>query len=117
MIIIDRVFRDEDPGPAAAGFAEDTITLDWEARQKGHAGRRTERGIEFALSLAPGTILRDGDRFILEPLQRIVTVREAADEVYVIRPRTPQEWAWYAYQVGNRHQPLMIAGEELICPR
>ncbi|HEY7789747.1 MAG TPA: urease accessory protein UreE [Vicinamibacterales bacterium] len=117
MIIIDRVWREDEPGPAAAGFVEDTITLDWEARQKGHARRRTDQGIEFATSLPQGTMLREGDRLRLDPLRRIVTVREAQDEVYVIRPRTAREWAWLAYQIGNRHQPLMIAEEELICPR
>jgi urease accessory protein UreE len=41
-------------------------------------------------------------------------VREAAEPVYVIRPKTPQEWAYYAYQVGNRHQTVMIGENELI---
>jgi urease accessory protein UreE len=36
--------------------------------------------------------------------------------VYVIRPKTPQDWAYYAYHVGNRHQPVMIGETELIFP-
>jgi urease accessory protein len=117
MIIVDRVYRDEEPGAAAAGFEEETLTLGWEERQKGHARRRTDGGLEFGLSLPPGVTLREGDRLVLEALQRVVRVREAEEDVFVIRPATPQEWAWDAYHIGNRHQPLMIAGDELICPR
>ena len=39
---------------------------------------------------------------------------EAPEPVYVVRPRTPQEWAYYAYHVGNRHQEVMIGDTELI---
>ncbi len=117
MFIVDRVYRDEAPGGAAAAFAEDTLTLGWEDRQKGHARRRTDQGIEFGLSLPPGNTLQEGDRLVLEPMQRVVRVREAEEDVFVIAPQTPQEWAWNAYHIGNRHQPLMIAEGELICPR
>ncbi|HVB38181.1 MAG TPA: urease accessory protein UreE [Vicinamibacterales bacterium] len=117
MFIIDRLYRDELLPAAAAEFAEDTITLGWEDRQKGHARRRTDQGVEFGLSLPPGVTLQEGDRLVLEPPQRVVRVREAEEEVFVIRPATPQAWAWNAYHIGNRHQPLMISDEELICPR
>ncbi|MDE3155460.1 MAG: urease accessory protein UreE [Acidobacteriota bacterium] len=116
MVIVDRVYRDEEPPGAARTSAEDTLTLGWEERQKGHARRRTDQGVEFALSLPAGVTLQEGDRLVLEPLQRVVRVREAEEDVFVITPKTPQEWAWQAYHIGNRHQPLMIADDALICP-
>ncbi|HVC20382.1 MAG TPA: urease accessory protein UreE [Vicinamibacterales bacterium] len=117
MLIVDRVCRDELPGGETAGYVEETMTLGWEDRQQGHGRRRTDQGTEFGLSLPPGVTLREGDCLLLEPLRRVVRVRESEEEVFVLRPATPQEWAWDAYQIGNRHQPLMIAGDALICPR
>ena len=46
-----------------------------------------------------------------------VVVREAAEAVYVLRPRSAQDRAYFAYQIGNRHQKLMINDEELVCLR
>jgi urease accessory protein UreE len=51
---------------------------------------------------------------VLRPERTIVKVQEAPEAVYIIRPKTPQEWAYYAYHVGNRHQQVMIGNTELI---
>jgi urease accessory protein UreE len=58
--------------------------------------------------------LKGGDCMILQAEQTIVTVQEAPEAVYVVRPKTPQEWAYFAYHVGNRHQQVMIGETELI---
>jgi len=101
-------------GPEHASYRRDTITLTWENRRQGHGRRRSDAGIEFAISLPNGTILKDGDCLILADARTIIEVREAIEPVYVIRPKTPQEWAYYAYHVGNRHQQVMIGSDELI---
>ena len=44
-------------------------------------------------------------------------IREADEAVYVVRPGSNQEWAYLSYQIGNRHQQLMISDTELICLR
>ena len=95
-------------------FRIDTITLTWDERRRGHGRRRSDSGLEFAISLPSGTVLKAGDCFVLVPDNAIVAVREAAEPVYVIQPKTPQEWAYYAYQVGNRHQTVMIEESELV---
>jgi urease accessory protein UreE len=59
-------------------------------------------------------VLKAGDFLVLEAERVIVTVREALEPVYVISPATPQEWAYFAYQIGNRHQSVMIGETELI---
>jgi urease accessory protein UreE len=70
--------------------------------------------LEFAISLPGGTILKEGDWMVLDNERTIVKVHEALEPVYVLRPGTPQEWAYYAYHVGNRHQEVMIGDTELI---
>ena len=97
-------------------FQRDAITLTWEERRQGHGKRKSEAGIEFAISLPSGAILKEGDCLVLATERTVVTVHEATERVYVIRPKTQQEWAYYAYHVGNRHQPVMIGESELIFP-
>jgi urease accessory protein len=95
-------------------FKRDTITLTWEDRRQGHGRRTSDSGLEFAISLPGGAVLKQGDCLVLTEAQTIVAVQEAVEAVYVVRPRTPQEWAYYAYHVGNRHQTVMIGETELI---
>lgn len=105
------------PADACAGsngYRRDTLTLKWQERRQGHGKRRSDSGLEFAISLPGGTILKEGDCMLLEPERTIVEVREAPEPVYVVRPKTPQQWAYYAYHVGNRHQEVMIGESELI---
>ena len=51
---------------------------------------------------------------ILASERTIVEVNEACEPVYIVRPKTPQDWAYFAYHVGNRHQEVMIGESELI---
>jgi urease accessory protein len=116
MIVAERIYRDSDVPDTACSYALDTVTLGWEDRTHAHGRRRTDSGIEFGISLPRGTTLRGGDRFVLDEPRIVVTVVERPEPVFVVRPRTPVEWALYAYQIGNRHQPLMITGDGLVCP-
>jgi urease accessory protein len=116
MTVVNQVTPASALGPQHASLRRDTITLTWEDRRQGHGKRRSDNGTEFAISLPNGTILKAGDCLVLPDSNTIVEVREASEPVYVIRPKTPQEWAFYAYHVGNRHQPVMIGSSELIFP-
>ena len=114
MTIIEQVHSASQLGAQYDDYRRDTLTLGWEERRQGHGKKRSDGGLEFAISLPSGTVLKAGDCMILGPERAIVRVQEAAEPVFVIRPRTPQEWAYYAYHVGNRHQQVMIGDTELI---
>ena len=30
--------------------------------------------------------------------------------------QTPEEWARFAYQIGNSHQPAMFTADAIVCP-
>lgn len=96
------------------GYRRDTLSLTWEDRRRGHGRRRSDSGVEFAISLPSGIILKSGDALVLDSEQTIVAVREIPEPVYLVKPETPQQWAFYAYHVGNRHQQVMIAESELV---
>jgi urease accessory protein len=114
MTVVEKVLSSEQSARDFAGYRRDTLTLTWEDRRQGHGRRRSDSGLEFAISLPSGTVLKGGDCLVLSAETTIVVVKEAVEAVYVIRPHTPQEWAYYAYQVGNRHQQVMIGENELI---
>ena len=98
---------------AAREAGLDTITLGWEERAKTRARRRSDGGTEFATALPRATVLRQDDCFVLPGL--IVRVVERLEPVYVIDPRTPEEWGLFAYHLGNNHQPLMLTAGALVC--
>jgi urease accessory protein UreE len=116
MIVVDHVYKPTDLPVAARSFGRDTVTLGWEERIETRARRRTEGGVEFATSLARGTVLHGGDCFVLDEAQLVAAVVERPEAVFVIRPGTAAEWALYAYQIGNQHQPLMVTDDALVCP-
>ena len=113
MTVVESLHRSRD---LPAGFAADTITLGWEDRVRVHGRRVSDGGVEFATSLPRGTILRDGDGFILDSERVVVTVRERPEPVFVIEPQSATEWALFAYHIGNRHQAVMITDRALVCP-
>ena len=114
MTIVESVRTISTLGSEYSAYNYDTITMSWEDRRQGHGRRKSDAGIEFGISLPDGTVLKSGDCFVLEEEKAIVAVQEAIQAVYVIRPKSPQEWAYYAYHVGNRHQSVMIGESELI---
>jgi urease accessory protein len=114
MTVIERAYSENEIDPAFKDYRRDILSLTWEERRQGHGKRRSMSGLEFAISLPSGTILKHGDVFVLEADRTIVIVHETPEPVYIVRPKTSQEWAFYAYHVGNRHQQVMIGQTELI---
>jgi len=103
------------PAPARA-YARDTITMAWEERLKTRGRRRSDGGVEFGTSFPRGTVLRGGDRLVVEPARVTIEVVERVEAAFVIEPRTASEWGLFAYHIGNGHQPLMITERALVCP-
>jgi urease accessory protein len=116
LIVIEQTHREDTLSPAVAGYTRDTITLGWEDRRHVRGRRRSDGGLVFGLSLPRGTILRGGDRLVLDEAKSVVVVVERPEPVFLIELRTPQEWGLYAYHIGNRHQPLMITDAGIVCP-
>jgi urease accessory protein len=114
MTVVEHITQPADIGSRYDSYHRDFLTLKWEDRRQGHGRRRSDTGMEFAISLPGGTILKAGDCMVLEQERTIITIQEAPEPVFILRPKTPQDWAYYAYHVGNRHQEVMIGKTELI---
>jgi urease accessory protein len=113
--IAREIYRAESLPAASCAYAADTVTLGWEERLRTRGRRMSDSGVMFGTALARGTVLRGGDCFVLDPIATVVTVVEMPEEVFVVSPRTPSEWALFAYHIGNCHQPLMVTDEAIIC--
>ena len=116
MVVVERIYRERELPDGARSYERDSITLGWEDRTHVHGRRRTEGGVEFGTTLPRGTVLRAGDCFVLDDERLVVTVVERSEAVFVIEPRNSLEWALFAYHIGNRHQPVMITDQALVCP-
>jgi urease accessory protein len=116
MTIVEQILLESEVPDIARAFVRDSVTLGWEDRTHAHGRRRTDGGIEFGTSLPRGTVLRTGHCFLLPDEQRLVLVVERVENVFVVSPRDPREWALFAYHIGNRHQPVMITDAGLVCP-
>jgi urease accessory protein len=116
LIVIEKIHREDALPATTRSYTRDKLTLGWDDRLRVHGRRRSDGGLPFGLFLPRGTILRDGDCLVLDEMKTVVVVVERPEPVFVIQPRTPQEWGLFAYHIGNRHQPLMITETGLLCP-
>ena len=116
MTVVERVYREPEIPEAARNYPRDTVTLGWEDRTHVHGRRRTDEGVEFGTALPRGTVLRAGDCLVLDAERLLVVVVERPEAVFIIEPVSASEWALFAYHIGNRHQPLMITDQGLVCP-
>jgi urease accessory protein len=103
MHIIDRIAR---PTAQKAHAIIDRVALTWEQRHKSRQKLVTRQGCEIALALPTGTRLQGGD--LLAVPGGWIAVELAFEDVLLVRPRSLQEIAFVAYEIGNRHLPLEI---------
>jgi len=92
--------------PPGKDFGE-RLVLPFDLRQKSRLRVRLESGIEAALQLERGTILRGGDRLQTGD-GRIVLVVAADEPVLHVTATSAQQLMRAAYHLGNRHVPLQI---------
>lgn len=85
----------------------DQLVLPFDLRQRSRLRVTLKSGLEAALMLDRGTILRGGD--LLETDDgRVVEVVAAPQAVTDVTANTPQALMCAAYHLGNRHVPLQV---------
>lgn len=114
--VVNVVHRRDALPVEAEGYQRQTITLGWEDRLRARARRTSDQGTPFATALPRGTVLREGDTLLVDPLRLRIEVLELAEPVLVVRPEGPEEWALFAYFIGNSHQPMMVASDGIVVP-
>jgi len=67
----------------------------------------TDGGREIGISLPHGVALKDGDVLHLDDEVAIV-VEQADEDLLWLQPKSPEEFGFLGYQVGNLHRAAMI---------
>jgi len=92
---------------AEDGPVSDTLVLPFDTRQKSRFRSVSTSGVELAVLLPRGTILRGGDR-LTSADGVVVAVHAAREAVAEARSEDPQALLRAAYHLGNRHIRLQI---------
>ena len=93
-----------------------TITLDWDTRQKSRFDTTDSAGRQLGVFLPRGTVVRGGDVLVAED-GSLVRVQAAPQDVLRITACTehgsPFDLTRAAYHLGNRHVPIELQPDHL----
>jgi len=97
------------------GLECDYIALEWYEAAKKVLHKTSRGGSEVGIRNLAGRPLRDGD-VLWRDESRALLVELLPCDCIVLKPQTMPEMARAGYELGNRHAPLFIEGEELLTP-
>ena len=90
--------------------AQDTVTLDYEARFIRRKKLTSDGGEAFLVELAETRSVNEGEGFQLDD-GRVIAIRAASEPLLAIRHENLPRIAWH---IGNRHTPCAICGDHLL---
>lgn len=94
----------------------DLLFIEWYESIKRIQRLRTEEGMDIAVQLLGNTSqLHDGD-ILYEDDDKIVVITIRACDVICIETSDFLEIAFISCEIGNKHLPLFVEGEELLIP-
>ena len=97
------------------GKEMDRLSLTWEQRRWMRGRFTTEHGREIGVALPTGVQIEPGQIMCIGP-DWYLTMEAASEPLLVIHARDRQEAIRVAFEVGNLHFPLAVAGEKLLVP-
>jgi len=100
---------------ALEGRRRDTLCLTWEERRWTRKRVVTTAGREVGLALPTGSLLRPGDIVAVEA-DWYLEIEGRPEPVLAVTPRSRDEAIRIAFDVGNRHFPLAMEGDDLLVP-
>ena len=83
------------------------LVLPFDLRRRSRFRATLANGIEAALFLARGSMLRDGDLLEAED-GTLIRVESAPENVLLVTAETPHSLMRAAYHLGNRHTPVEL---------
>lgn len=92
--------------------ANDEVELSWFDMQKPNLTAVTKEGINFIVK-AKFTHLHENDILLCEDAYAI-KVKRSEDNIYVFEFTDALNFAKVAYEIGNRHQPVMIEDMQIV---
>ena len=113
MLVIEKSIGADQPVPAH--LERDAVVFDWEERRKSRQRTKTLRGIEIAIAMPTGTVLKDGDILFVGG-SYYIAVEAKKEDVIAVYPRNINESARIGFELGNRHLAVSIQGDVVSTP-
>ncbi|MFR9620924.1 MAG: urease accessory protein UreE [Rikenellaceae bacterium] len=100
------------------GMELDYLSLEWYELNKRVQRKVTSGGRDVALKfISEGVMLSDGDVLYYDESQRVaIVVRVEPTAAIVLSPQSMLEMATICYEIGNKHMPLFIDGDDILLP-
>jgi urease accessory protein len=115
MIIIEKI-EGNVVTCSTANRVTDPLQLEWFETGKRLLRRYTMGGQEVALRfMREAPMLRQGDIVWMDDKKAIVVSIVPAASI-VLKPATMNEMAAICYEIGNKHLPLFLEGDEVLVP-
>ncbi len=93
----------------------DFVDIEWYEVQKKILRKLSSNGIEIGIRNSNGEALREGD-VLWQEGNKVLVVRIPYCDCIVLKPQNMYEMGKTCYEMGNRHAPLFIEGDELMTP-
>ena len=97
------------------GKEEDRLLLAWEQRRWMRGRFTTEQGREIGVALPTGVQIDPGRILWIGP-EWYLTMAAANEALLAIHPDNRVDAVRLAFEVGNLHFPLAVAGDDLLVP-
>lgn len=113
-MIVDKVLynlKDKDCKDLNADF----IDIEWFEAEKKILHKISSDGVEIGIRNNGREALKEGD-VLWQDGNRVFVVRIPYCDCIVMRPQNMFEMGKTCYEMGNRHAPLFIEGDELLTP-
>ncbi|KMK52022.1 urease accessory protein UreE [[Actinobacillus] muris] len=96
--------------------AIDYVPFQWFESERRILRKQTQGGREIAFRL-----LKEGQRLkhndvVLITEDLVIAIDILPCEVILLSPKTLPEMAWACYEIGNKHAPLFLDGDEILLP-
>lgn len=97
------------------GKEEDRLLLTWEQRRWMRGRFVTEHGREIGVAMPTGIQIEPG-RILWIGRDWYLTMAAASELLLAIRPANREDAIRIAFEIGNLHFPLALAGDDLLVP-
>lgn len=112
MIVVESILEAVAPGNRTI----DILELEWFETGKRVLRRTTVKGREIALRfLREAPLLQEGDLLWMDE-HTLITVSILPADAIVLTPSNMTDMAAVCYEIGNKHLPLFLSGEQVLVP-
>ncbi|MGH9679560.1 MAG: urease accessory protein UreE, partial [Candidatus Acidiferrales bacterium] len=113
-LIIDRLLSSVNESDLKAK-EEDKLVLAWEERRWARGRFTTAKGRKVGVALPTGSTLTPG-AILWIGADWYLRIEAAPESVLMITPSGYEQAVRIAFEVGNRHYPLALRGDQLLVP-